>query len=44
MCTSQYGLPTTNNPIFLQNFADVKNGLVKNSQESFKIILKAMIY
>jgi hypothetical protein len=36
MCTSQYGLPTTNNPIFLQNFTNVNDGLIENSQETFK--------
>ncbi len=36
MCTSQYGLLTSNNPIFLQNFTNVKDGLIENSQKSFK--------
>jgi hypothetical protein len=44
MCASQYGIPIANNPIFLQNFTNVKDGLIENSQESFKTILKAMIY
>jgi len=37
MCTSQYGLPTTKNPILSQNFIDVKDGLIENPQESFKV-------
>jgi len=37
MCTSKYGFPATKNPILLQNFIDVKDGLIEHSQESFKI-------
>jgi hypothetical protein len=37
MCTSQYGFPTVKNPTLLQKFIDVKDGLIENSQESFKV-------
>jgi hypothetical protein len=31
MSTSQYGFPITKNPILLQNFTDVKDGLLEIS-------------
>jgi hypothetical protein len=34
---SQYGIPTANNPILLQNFRDEKDGFIKHSQESYKV-------
>jgi len=45
MCTSQYGLPTANNPILFQNFTNVKDGLnIPNNYLKFEIILTLMIY
>jgi hypothetical protein len=37
MCTSQYGIPTAKNPIFLQNFTNEKDGLIEHSQKSYKV-------
>jgi hypothetical protein len=37
MCTSQYCFPIAKNPILLQNFIDVKDGLIEHSHESFKV-------
>jgi len=37
MCTSQYGIPITKNPIFLQNFKNENDGLIEHSQELHKV-------
>jgi hypothetical protein len=37
MCTSQYGIPTIKDPIFLHNFTNEKDGLIEHSQESYKV-------